>query len=88
MATLSYLVRGGGSQSRQTPIAAVTAWLLVPNQGEIIAPNPPAGPPAATNNRWSGLGSAQYSVSPLSRITEPLPTVAHSERLTRAFSNR
>ena len=35
-------------------IAWVTACALEPNQGGITAPNPPAGPPAATTNKSSG----------------------------------
>ncbi len=50
--------RFGGSQSTQAPIAIVTAWLLCPSHGGMTAPNPPAGPPAATTSRWSGDSSA------------------------------
>ncbi len=39
------------SQSRHAPTARVTAWLLSPSQGGMTAPNPPAGPPAATSSR-------------------------------------
>ena len=45
---------GGGSQSTQAPIGRVTAWLLLPSQGGMTAPKPPAGPPAATTRSWSG----------------------------------
>src|SRR5215472_8583200 len=41
----------GGSQSMQAPIAAVTALVLLPIQGGMTAPKPPAGPPAATTRR-------------------------------------
>ena len=36
-------------------MAAVTAFVLLPIQGGMTAPNPPAGPPAATTKRWSGV---------------------------------
>ena len=39
-----------GSQSTQAPIGSVTARLLWPSQGGMTAPNPPAGPPAATTS--------------------------------------
>src|SRR6516164_4671701 len=41
----------GGSQSMQAPMAAVTALVLLPIQGAMTAPKPPAGPPAATTRR-------------------------------------
>ncbi len=41
----------GGSQSTQAPMAAVTALVLLPIQGGMTAPKPPAGPPAATTRR-------------------------------------
>src|SRR5262249_49604551 len=47
-----------GSQSTHAPIAAVTALVLCPIQGGMIAPNPPAGPPAATTSSASGESSA------------------------------
>ena len=50
----------GGSQSTQTPIGSVTARLLLPSQGGMTAPNPPAGPPAAITSSWSGDSSAEY----------------------------
>ena len=45
------LIVYSGPQSRQTPKGCVTALLLVPNHGGIIAPKPPAGPPAAMTNK-------------------------------------
>src|SRR5262245_2488151 len=48
----------GGSQSTHAPMAAVTALVLLPIQGGITAPKPPAGPPAATTRRSSGDASA------------------------------
>ncbi len=48
----------GGSQSRQALMATVTALVLWPSHGGMIAPNPPAGPPAAITNRCSGVSSA------------------------------
>src|SRR4051812_20187839 len=47
-----------GSQSAHAPMAAVTALVLCPIQGGMIAPKPPAGPPAAITSRWSGDSSA------------------------------
>ncbi len=56
--------RPTGSQSTHAPIGSVTAALLLPNHGGITAPNPPAGPPAATTNSRSGDSSAAYSYPP------------------------
>src|SRR5579872_7435438 len=75
-----------GPQSTQAPIGNVTARLLVPSHGGITAPNPPAGPPAATTSSWSGDSSAVYTVAPRSRTTAALPHSAHSRRCIRALS--
>src|SRR6266850_892618 len=70
-------------------IAFVTARPLDPNQGGMTAPNPPAGPPAATISRSLGSRRAVNSwVGPPLRSTMFfLPTFAHSPRRTRAERN-
>ena len=50
-------------------MAVVTARLFVPNQGGMIAPKPPAGPPAAITSRFSGTTKALYETTPLPLIT-------------------
>jgi hypothetical protein len=47
----SYLELSVGWQSRQAPIGAVMARVLLPIHGGMTAPKPPAGPPAATTRR-------------------------------------
>src|SRR5206468_2529752 len=70
-------------------MAFVTARPLEPNQGGMTAPNPPAGPPAATISRSLGsLIAVNSCVGPPPRSTMfVLPTFAQSERTTRAERN-
>src|SRR5438445_437664 len=64
----------------------VTAKDFAPNHGGMIAPNPPAGPPAETTSRSSGVRSAVWTRSGSLPTTDALPTDAQSPRLTHARS--
>src|SRR6516164_4716916 len=61
------------SQSTQAPMAAVTALVLLPNQGGMTAPNPPAGPPG---------GHDQKMIGRLQRRVYGFTTVAHHRALS------
>src|SRR5690348_11311779 len=64
----------------------VTASDFSAYHGGTTAPNPPAGPPAATTSRSSGVRSAGCTSSALRPTTAALPTPCHSPRRTRARS--
>src|SRR5207237_8501601 len=64
----------------------VTAKDFAPNHGGMIAPNPPAGPPAETTSRSSGVRSAVWTRSGSLPTTDALPTDARAPRLTHARS--
>src|SRR5882672_6353123 len=70
-------------------MTCVTAWALEPSHGGMIAPKPPAGPPAATTNKSAGSRSARNSCCgpPLRSTIVRLPTVAHSRRNSRVCRN-
>src|SRR3546814_2703736 len=74
------------SQSKQAPMATVTALLLPPNQGGMTAPKPPAGPPAATTSRLSSPASAAYSWSPREPTTAPFPQSRSEEHTSELQS--
>src|SRR6185436_16137901 len=64
----------------------VTATDFSAYHGGMIAPNPPAGPPAETTSRSSGERSAVCTRLGSLPTTAALPTVAQSLRVTRACS--
>src|SRR5262249_3353378 len=64
----------------------VTARDFAPNPGGMIAPTPPAGPPAETTSRSSGVRSAVCTRSGSLPTTVALPTDAQSPRFNRARS--